>query len=637
MQPRMFYSDPEYVDRVAAARIKNTPVASRPSSAKTRGRGGFLSSLISELGGAGGAAGGAAIGTALLPGIGTVLGAGLGGLLGGTGGRVAENKIRDNRIGLGDALKEGALSGAFSGLGAGFQVAKVAKGAKALAGTLGDDVTKAAIPIPTRVGMIENKGLGLTSKAGGYFTGASVPGSTPLSPSKVKEYDSLLRKLKIPANDASDLARSLDDRLKQTGAVIEKTIEKNNVSIAPKEAKNFANSIVKRVADTPGLGQEGTNYAQQQAAKLAKVKDAKSLLQFRRDLDKFINFNLNPDSALAEKQGVARVFRELIKDRTDSLLPGIRQQNKVFHDLSNINDYVLRAANRGNVQGTQAGAGITGRILTSPTANTARAKVGSALQDIGRATAGTGGPATQVTQNLVRQSPASITRGLTGGVENMQQNNLSPEQMEEPGPLSIEEQLAALGGQLGGAQEGPQAPQTYSLQQALAEAQQLLGPDESPASYLSYAKALQANAKPDKKAAKAQDAVAAGSQALGIVDELEQAYARAGGGQGRIAGTISSFAGKAGQNDSVNVYNDSKMGFLSNVARSLGEKGVITDYDIDRIAKLFPSPSSNPAEAAAKWSMIKSIIAGGVQKFENAYSPAGAPADLSSLIQQGAY
>ena len=98
--------------------LQNTPPV-QPT--KTRGRGGFLTSLISEAGGTGGAMGGAALGASIgsvVPGIGTVIGgligAGLGGFAGGAGGRLAENKIRDNRWGVGDALKEGAISGVMS-------------------------------------------------------------------------------------------------------------------------------------------------------------------------------------------------------------------------------------------------------------------------------------------------------------------------------------------------------------------------------------------------------------------------------------------------------------------------------------------------------------------------------------------
>lgn len=101
--------------------------------AKTSGRGGFLTSLISEGGGAGGAALGAGIGS-IVPGIGTIIGAGIGGLLGGTGGRVLENKVRDDRIGIGDALKEGALSGVLGGAG---EALSLAKAGKALTGEKG--------------------------------------------------------------------------------------------------------------------------------------------------------------------------------------------------------------------------------------------------------------------------------------------------------------------------------------------------------------------------------------------------------------------------------------------------------------------------------------------------------------------
>lgn len=99
--------------------------AAKPQPKKKQGRGGFATSLISEGGALGGAATGAALGS-VVPGIGTIIGAGIGGALGGFGGRVAENKVRDDRLGIGDAAKEGALSGVF---GAGpIRLAQVGKG-----------------------------------------------------------------------------------------------------------------------------------------------------------------------------------------------------------------------------------------------------------------------------------------------------------------------------------------------------------------------------------------------------------------------------------------------------------------------------------------------------------------------------
>lgn len=114
---------------------------------KQKGKGGFLTSLISEAGGAGGAAGGAALGATLgsvVPGIGTLIGgavgAGIGGFAGGTAGRGVENKIRDNQNFLGaggsarSAFGEGALTGALSGLATG---ASALKGLKAAGGLKG--------------------------------------------------------------------------------------------------------------------------------------------------------------------------------------------------------------------------------------------------------------------------------------------------------------------------------------------------------------------------------------------------------------------------------------------------------------------------------------------------------------------
>lgn len=103
----------------------------------------WWSSLISEAGGAGGMAGGAALGATVgsaVPGIGTILGGLLGGAIGGFtggfGGRVAENKVRDNRLGLGDAAKEGAwdaiLSGPLKALKGGYAASKALKAGSAV-------------------------------------------------------------------------------------------------------------------------------------------------------------------------------------------------------------------------------------------------------------------------------------------------------------------------------------------------------------------------------------------------------------------------------------------------------------------------------------------------------------------------
>lgn len=115
----------------------------------TRGRGGTLTSLISEGGAVGGAAGGAAIGS-VVPGIGTVIGGLLGAGIGAFGGRLAENKVRDDRFGLADAAKEGALSTVLAGplrLGKyAFGANKALRGGSNLSDALIQGAEKAAAP-----------------------------------------------------------------------------------------------------------------------------------------------------------------------------------------------------------------------------------------------------------------------------------------------------------------------------------------------------------------------------------------------------------------------------------------------------------------------------------------------------------
>lgn len=133
-------------------------------SKKGSGNQSWLSSIISELAGAGGATGGAAagaaIGTGILPGLGTLIGAigggFAGGFAGGTGGRLVENQVRDKEMRLGDALKEGGVSGLFGAGGAAFQGLRGAQalgkaggggiraGVKGLSG-LSDDAAKAVV------------------------------------------------------------------------------------------------------------------------------------------------------------------------------------------------------------------------------------------------------------------------------------------------------------------------------------------------------------------------------------------------------------------------------------------------------------------------------------------------------------
>lgn len=138
------------LNNLMAQQSTPSPVQHAQNTNTQHGHGGFLSSLISEGGALGGAATGAAIGS-VVPVIGTALGGIIGGGLGAFGGRIAENKVRDNRWGVGDAAKEGALTAVLSGPGKLLKYGSTAskaltKGGASLEEALSAAATKASAP-----------------------------------------------------------------------------------------------------------------------------------------------------------------------------------------------------------------------------------------------------------------------------------------------------------------------------------------------------------------------------------------------------------------------------------------------------------------------------------------------------------
>jgi len=136
------------------------------TAGELKGLPGFLSSIISETGGAGGAAVGAAAGS-IIPGVGTItggiIGAGLGGFLGAGGGRLMEQQIRDKgKLDPGAAFKEGLLSGGFSAAGQGFQALRGAHKVAKLSKNVG---TLDALSLMNKVGKGASQAPGALGKA----------------------------------------------------------------------------------------------------------------------------------------------------------------------------------------------------------------------------------------------------------------------------------------------------------------------------------------------------------------------------------------------------------------------------------------------------------------------------------------
>lgn len=300
--------------------------------AKKGGRGGFFTSLISEGGALGGAAGGAALGTALLPGIGTLGGALLGGFAGGFGGRVAENKVRDDRLGVGDALKEGALSGV---LGAGpFRLGKAAFTAgKAVKGGAGlTEALKQGGDAGANMSLRRTVGNKLSSSGEGLIAKEFRLNPTQQANFKKlhgEEAVSVLRRYGVKKPE--DLQTSIKPLQDAFDGVVD------NIPAASKsELTTAMKKIYQPLLDSPvvtrkQLGQSLKTQATEITKKYGKEVPAAELNTLRKAFDDAVTYTQRGTNEFTVNKKSADAIRKLLQGKADEV--GLTVDGKTFKDI----------------------------------------------------------------------------------------------------------------------------------------------------------------------------------------------------------------------------------------------------------------------------------------------------------------
>jgi hypothetical protein len=257
--------------------------------------------------------------------------------------------------------------------------------------------------------------------------------------------------------------------------------------------------------------------------------------------------------------------------------------------------------------------------------------------------------------NPMPQPVGTAGRALAGaGVANATLNSsAAPEdpllsQMNQ-GPEALP---AGQGGLLGGMQPGQDAtssllglpeqeaqPTPGSAEWYMAGAQQaaMAGDMESAQQFMEMAGTVsEMSAGPDLSNAQ-QKGVLAMDNAMSQVDQLEQLFGQAGGGQGRIAGAGQGLLGKVGLNANAKAYRDKRAGAAVIIARALGEAGTMTEGDIQRAVSQIPDITDTSEEAQIKWSSIKQLLAQIGQNTLSAPSSSGGSDLLSQMQMSGAF
>lgn len=377
------------MDDFAAKQSRWFAPTSSTTATKPKGRGGFLTSLISEGGALGGGLAGASAGTAIGGPIGTLIGGGIGAGLGAFGGRLTENKVRDDEYKVGEAAKEGAVSAVF-----GASPIKAAKGAGAAGKSLlklesnavAKEAAEKAISAPGIISKLFGKGTELAEDAAkhadmktlGVEVGQKVRGRTILSDEANAFHDfaregskkyapngiqtgTPLKQAKQAQEVLNGATKALNDRM----AVINRDVVGNEVddifTIARKAAEEDASITVKDMKTLSKLEQAGK-----------KQKDLAGLEDLRKKADDIAYAQDKAGKTSAAAQ--ARHVREAI----DSHISNIDEEYKVIKgdwmtakDLATASSQASKKAS-GSVKNSQ---NIVGALLGNQPAQGAVSKV----------------------------------------------------------------------------------------------------------------------------------------------------------------------------------------------------------------------------------------------------------------------
>lgn len=427
---------------------------STPQPVKKGGRGGFLTSLISE----GGAAGGAALGTAFLPGIGTIAGAGLGAVI----GRLTENKIRDDEYNVGSALGEGALSAGLAGIA---PLAKGVKGARA-ASKAGGSLEEAIMGAKAGFSSVPGE---KTAKLGSNLVGQA-RGITPglgktsvrngLSIKDAKSLNTFLDGLGIKQGGAMKQLEQVENLKSTLFSQQSEILANKNVRIPSGMIADIRNEITEKIAKTPGMSL--TPQFTDDLAKLSKNKSVKGLNQFRQSLDDLINFNraaTTPDPSIEK---LYKALRSAVDSRVAQLSPDLKKVNQTLSKLYDAEGFLQDAAKKA-ASTSEAGAigfriPVLGNRVPGSVTQNARNSLGRTLQGkpvktalsansavtpqvLGRIPGALNG--VQAPQNMSMTNPTTdntmIANTMPPAISNMMgQSYSNGEEMSSDDPFSVE-------------------------------------------------------------------------------------------------------------------------------------------------------------------------------------------------------
>lgn len=595
---------------------------------KQRGKGGTLTSLISEGGALGGAAAGAAAGS-VVPVIGTAIGGILGAGIGALGGRLAENKIRDDRWGAGDAAKEAALSSLLAGpLKLGKYAASAGKGLKAGAGlekalmSGADDAAKFTVR-----GALGNKALNKADDLaikGFKFTPSQLTNFKKKfgeDASQVISRNGLVGSSPDDFMEAIGKQQSRFDELVNTAG----TIKKADVESSLKSA--YSGLLKSAPSDTKKLGKQVKGEVDGLLGQFGDEISAPELNSIRRMFDDLVNYtNKQADPArYGVNKRIADSIRKTIQKASGS--DELKTTGQEINKLRQLADSVAMQSNRGrgaNPLGLGTllaggvgfgGAGVPGAVATAAGAKFINSP--TALRAGSKGLSSVGGKLTNSANKIspVRGAMTGALRGVGGEglaeaimgaqAQSLNSNPMIPPTMNSPTSVQNMGSQYSNTGQMSNpfAEQGGVPQSMYSLENAIMDVQR----DPENAEY--YMKLFEfANPEPAESATpkplggEARNRALKAQSGLVSLDTLEQTLASDPGAFQRQAlpNPLGLTARVTGTTD-VRAATDN----LVDIIARLRSGAAITDSEAKRFSRFLPLPGDSQESAQRKLQTLR--------------------------------
>lgn len=647
---------------------------------KAGGVKGFLEGLLPLAGGALGAVGGTLFGGPV--------GTAAGGAAGSSLGEVLREKLQGGPISAKNVLEQGAF-GALPGVGSGIKalraggdLASLVKGTAGATEAAGAANAAQTVAQPSGLASrLYNKGIQTEANVGGFGQGAKVSGSGTQGFRQAEKISQNLAAENIPAGSAASRQIAVGDRLAQHADTITAATEAKNAPITDLQKMNMLDNIQKGILGENGNGIPGyvvgdnanAKFALSLGDQLTQVKDAKGLLQLKRNIDQqAINYGRNSAAPDPIKEQIAKVFRGELNNLHGSMVPEAKVANGAYSNLADANEFLKGEAAK-NTATTQGGEGITARVINAGR-NTVGSRAGQVMQTAGKslgAVPGEAGVAPGIT-GAAEQALPGVTAGTApqplGNTAQLLTNLTSPRtvggaMVKQAIPRSI---IGAVSGsnqtpQLPGAtantnsdissllggtptqsgapgtttdltgQAGNTAPASpYPLANYLND---VSSDPKNEAKYTALYKELNPTTKPT---ANAQNAVLAAENTNAQLSAYQSALKQAGGSQGGILGTISKLAGESGvvntpQAGAAAAVNQARNDLGAQIAKLVTGSGRPAESVIQHYTDLVPTVTDTSSAAQAKFTYINSLINDMKNNAQGTSSGSSSGVDLTSL------